>query len=342
MSLNIGAKIKAFRLGASMTQEQLAGRLGVSAQAVSKWESGTNMPDIQLLPELSVIFGITIDSLFDMTDDSKLERIDNMLCDVRFLSEDEFRSTEQYLKDCLSKKALAGEATLLLAALYNKRAQEYHELAAPLARKALAMLPNRKDAHIAVFDAENGPYEDWNYVNHHSLIDFYKQVVERHPEDIRNYFWLLDLLIADGRTSEARGYADAMKQLKHTYHYEIYMGKICKAECDLPGALKWWQRLTEEYPEKWNVWESYGDCMAMLCRYEEAIAAYEKAMSLRPKPRFTDCEQAAAHIYEIQGNFPAAIQMNRQALQIVREDWTAEGETVDAILREIHRLEELI
>ena len=63
MNVHMGAKIKSLRLVASMTQEQLAGRLGVSAQAVSKWESGTNMPDVQLLPEISVIFGVTIDYL---------------------------------------------------------------------------------------------------------------------------------------------------------------------------------------------------------------------------------------------------------------------------------------
>lgn len=342
MNFNIGAKIKTMRLAVSMTQEQLAGKLGVSAQAVSKWESGTNMPDIQILPDLSVIFGVTIDSLFDMTDESKMERLENMLFNIRFLSEEDFRSAESYLKDCMGNEKMEGEATLLLAELYNKRANEYHELASPLARKALELLPGRKDAHNAVFDAENGPYQDWNCINHHSLIDFYKQVVKNHPEDIRNYFWLLDLLIADGRTSEAREYAEAMKKVEHSFHYEMYMGHICKAECDLPGALDWWQKMTEHSPEKWIVWAEYADCMVKLCRYEEAILAYKKAMPMRPKPRFYDCEQAVAHIYEIQGNYRAAIEMNRQALQITREDWVTEGELVDFFHREIHRLEELM
>lgn len=342
MNFNIGAKIKTMRLAVSMTQEQLAGKLGVSAQAVSKWESGTNMPDIQILPDLSVIFGVTIDSMFDMTDESKMERLENMLFNIRFLSEEDFRSAESYLKDCMGNEKMEGEATLLLAELYNKRANEYHELASPLARKALELLPGRKDAHNAVFDAENGPYQDWNCINHHSLIDFYKQVVKNHPEDIRNYFWLLDLLIADGRTSEAREYAEAMKKVEHSFHYEMYMGHICKAECDLPGALDWWQKMTEHSPEKWIVWAEYADCMVKLCRYEEAILAYKKAMPMRPKPRFYDCEQAVAHIYEIQGNYRAAIEMNRQALQITREDWVTEGELVDFFHREIHRLEELM
>ena len=342
MDFNIGAKIKTMRLAASMTQEQLAGRLGVSAQAVSKWESGTNMPDIQILPELSVIFGVSIDSLFDMTDESKMERLENMIDSVRFLSDEDFRSAENYLKDCMAKENLESQAALLLAMLYNKRADEYHELASPLARKALELLPGRKEAHNAVFDAENGPYQDWNCINHHSLIDFYKKVVKDHPEDIRGYFWLLDLLIADGRTAEAREYAEKMKRVEHSYHYEMYMGNICKEECDLTGALEWWEKMTEHSPEKWIVWAEYADCMVKLCRYEDAIMFYKKAMPMRPVPRFCDCEQAVAHIYEIQGDYRAAIEMNRQALQLIREDWTTEGETVDVFLREISRLEELV
>lgn len=203
----IGTRIKQLRLGASMTQEQLASHLGVSAQAVSKWESGTNMPDILLLPELSVIFGVRIDDLFDLTDEKRFERIDNMLWNERHISEEEYRRQEQYLKSCREKKDLADRATLLLAQLYNRRANDYHALAKPLAREALIRMPGTKDAHNAIFDAENGAYQDWNCINHRELIDFYKEVTEQHPEDIRNYFWLLDLLIADCRTAEARDYA---------------------------------------------------------------------------------------------------------------------------------------
>lgn len=50
------------RLG--MTQEALANELGVTNQAVSKWESGQSCPDITLLPGIADLFGITIDELF--------------------------------------------------------------------------------------------------------------------------------------------------------------------------------------------------------------------------------------------------------------------------------------
>ncbi len=48
-----------------LTQSQLAERVGVSSQAVSKWEQGICAPDISLLPELSEIFNVDIDDLFE-------------------------------------------------------------------------------------------------------------------------------------------------------------------------------------------------------------------------------------------------------------------------------------
>jgi tetratricopeptide (TPR) repeat protein len=152
----------------------------------------------------------------------------------------------------------------------------------------------------------------------------------------------MDLLIADGRTVEARAYAEAMKAVENTYHYELYMANICKAECDLPNALDWMKKMTEHEPENWLVWASYADHMAKLCRYDEAIENYKKAMPMRPKPRFYDCEEAVAHIYEIQGNISGAIEMTRQALELVREDWSPEGEEVDHFYREIRRLEGIL
>lgn len=337
--MEIGNQIKALRIRRGITQEEMAQHFGITPQAVSKWERGVATPDIGLLPALSAYFGVTIDELFALTDDTKMERLENLLSDVRYLSREEFSQHEQYLKEAMTRNDLSERATLLLVMLYNKRAREYQALAKPLAREALLRNPGKKDAHNAVFDAENGPYQDWNFTNHHELVDFYKEVTAAHPEDVRNYFWLLDLLIADGRTDEARLYAESMKKVENSYHYEMYMGKICKEECDLPAALDWWRRMTEHSPEKWIVWAEYAACMAKLCRYDEAIAYYKMAMPMRPKPRFIDCEDAVAQICEIRGDITGAIEMYRQMLQITREDWCTEGETIDAIHREIARLE---
>lgn len=56
--------IVTYRKELGLTQEALANKLGVTNQAVSKWESGQSCPDIALLPQIADLFGITIDALF--------------------------------------------------------------------------------------------------------------------------------------------------------------------------------------------------------------------------------------------------------------------------------------
>jgi len=65
MKLNIGNKIRTMRKQRGLTQEQLADAVGISFQAISKWENGISLPDITLAPVLASYFGISIDELFD-------------------------------------------------------------------------------------------------------------------------------------------------------------------------------------------------------------------------------------------------------------------------------------
>lgn len=59
----LGRRIARLRLEHGMTQERLARELGVTAQAVSKWENDLSAPDIMLLPELARTLGVTVDAL---------------------------------------------------------------------------------------------------------------------------------------------------------------------------------------------------------------------------------------------------------------------------------------
>lgn len=64
INLVLGENIRRFRKKMKMTQEELADKIGVSFQAVSKWENAQSAPDISLLPLLAEVFGCTIDDLF--------------------------------------------------------------------------------------------------------------------------------------------------------------------------------------------------------------------------------------------------------------------------------------
>ncbi|MBO4679912.1 MAG: helix-turn-helix transcriptional regulator [Lachnospiraceae bacterium] len=81
--MNLGEQILFLRKNKQITQEQLARELGVTNQAVSKWESGQCMPDIQLLPEIARFFKVSIDELMGVStaecEDDLLVRIKNKL-----------------------------------------------------------------------------------------------------------------------------------------------------------------------------------------------------------------------------------------------------------------------
>ena len=69
MQLNLGIKIRELRHRDGRTQEALAEALGVTSQAVSRWESGGSYPDMEIMPSIANYFGVTIDELFGYHND---------------------------------------------------------------------------------------------------------------------------------------------------------------------------------------------------------------------------------------------------------------------------------
>ena len=62
--MSIGKNIAKYRKAKGLTQEELGAKLGVTNQAVSKWESEVSMPDVMLLPEIVTALSITLDDLY--------------------------------------------------------------------------------------------------------------------------------------------------------------------------------------------------------------------------------------------------------------------------------------
>lgn len=67
----LGERIKACRQSVGMSQEKVAELVGVSRQAVTKWEMNQSAPNTENLFKLAEIFGTTVDMLLDSDDDSK-------------------------------------------------------------------------------------------------------------------------------------------------------------------------------------------------------------------------------------------------------------------------------
>lgn len=74
MELQIGHKIKTLRRSRNLTQEEVAAHLGISFQAISKWERGDGYPDITLLPALAAYFEVSVDDLLGVNEIAVWER----------------------------------------------------------------------------------------------------------------------------------------------------------------------------------------------------------------------------------------------------------------------------
>ena len=77
MQLDLGNNIRQLRRRDKRTQEQLAEALGVTSQAVSRWESGGSYPDMNLIPSIANFFGVSIDELFGY-EGERTRRIDDL------------------------------------------------------------------------------------------------------------------------------------------------------------------------------------------------------------------------------------------------------------------------
>jgi transcriptional regulator with XRE-family HTH domain len=75
MAIYLHEKLKQFRKARDLTQEQVADVFNVASQTVSRWETGTNCPDIEMLPALADFFEVTVDDLLGVDIAKKEERI---------------------------------------------------------------------------------------------------------------------------------------------------------------------------------------------------------------------------------------------------------------------------
>jgi len=341
--MEIGKKIRDLRVAKGVTQEILAEVLNVTPQAVSKWETGSAAPDIQLLPELAVYFGVTIDELFCLTDDREFDRIQNMIWDSRLVPQNELERAERWLKSRIESGYRPAACWRLLADLYNHQARQLHTYAADFARAALNADPEEYEALSELNEAMGGYIPDFNARNRHRLIDELKSRAEERPDLWRIQLWLLDNLIADHRLEEAACWLDRLSRVHTSYRIPFYRAMIARAAGDRSGYEACIREIEAEYSDQWVALFDLGSLLAGDGQYEAAIGYFRRSMDLETAPRYVDALEAMAHIYEIQGDRDRAIAIWEEELEILAQDWnTTSGETADVVHREIRRLRALV
>ncbi|MBQ1413191.1 MAG: helix-turn-helix domain-containing protein [Clostridia bacterium] len=330
--MELGKKIRQLRFKAGLTQEQLAERMGIGAQSVSKWENAVSMPDIASLPLLAEIFGVSIDDLFDLSTEQRFNRIENRMDAEEELPPDVFREYEDYLKSQLSgeTESYKKRATELIAYLYWHRMNANAQKVRRYAKDAIRLSPGEKGCQWMLNMAENHFIWDWNLSNHSKAIAFYRELVEAHPESTLPYAYLLDNLIADHRADEAEQVLDRLCGLEgaNPITTRVYRAYIALARFDEPTADAILDELITNHPDDSVCLFEAAQYHAMKCDYSEAIALYERSFeNEKRRPRFQDELHGIAEIYEIMGDYRNAAATYDRIIALLRDEWGMTEET---------------
>ncbi|MBQ8202161.1 MAG: helix-turn-helix transcriptional regulator [Clostridia bacterium] len=135
MNIRMGGKIRQLRKERGVSQEVLAQYLGVTFQAVSKWENGTAMPDVAAIPAIASFFGVSTDELFDFNRMEQEKRIMEIVGEAAAYRGSNPAEGERILREALRK--YPGNDVLLNNLLYVLQAPEHREEVVTICRSLI-------------------------------------------------------------------------------------------------------------------------------------------------------------------------------------------------------------
>lgn len=117
--MQIGEVIRIHRKEKHMTQEEMAGRLGITASAVNKWENGNSYPDITLLAPVARLLGISLDTLLSFREELTDGEIREIICELDAMLkkqpyEEAFQWARKKLEQYPDCEALIWQTALIL------------------------------------------------------------------------------------------------------------------------------------------------------------------------------------------------------------------------------------
>ena len=256
MKMNIGNKIRELRKKKGITQEQLSSALGVTSQAVSKWEMSTGCPDIAMLPVIAGYFGVSMDTLFNYDADKLEENIMNVL--------------------------------------YSSRGGRLFEEAEEILLKGIADYPSGHILKRELLEWYAGQIRSHGRSDLvEKALELGKQICEE-CEDSFIYLGVMgdmaDIYITTGRYEEGKKLIDSMP---YRYHLDIYDRMRCSVmflkDEDCLHEVREWKRWAHQ--ELHMVCESEGFSFFSIGDYQNALWSFEESADLidrfwkRPIPR---------------------------------------------------------
>ncbi len=293
--------LKKFRTAKNYTQEQAADILGVNAQTVSRWECGTTLPDVMLLPEIARLYEVTVDDFYrkhSVAYDNYAQRLSSVY--------EKTRDPEDFLRCLLEYKKLMKEGELSLADKWNfaiihdfmldyckDTAMEWYD-------KALACDPS-EDMHSYYRAASCRAGLFFTLGRGEEFIKEQTEKISRAPDNPKEWALLIEAYINADKYEE---------------------------------AYEWFQKASARFPKEWVLYIHGGDICQHLENYDEAFALWDKAGELGTD--FWDELYCKAFCYEKLGNYEQALKIRREISEHLRANgYDVEAEMNENTIREI-------
>ena len=282
MNKIITKNLRKLRQGKRLTQEYVAERLGVSAKAVSRWETGATFPDITLLPEIARLYEVLVDDLFkeDLQEYGKLsDRLVAVYCDT-YKNDDFMAVVKEYERmereGSMVAKDYYGRVWLysgMLGVCRRELRKDYDK----------TMELSKENDPELYFQAKYGKvgFRCDNTAEGLQCVEEQLQAVKEHPEDSREwacleaaYYW----------TKQYEKCYEVAKEAiaKFPEDSELYClaGDACKELGKYEEAYPYWEKRYELDPQMLDSLFSIAFCHEELGEYDKAYEAWMRLIGI--------------------------------------------------------------
>lgn len=275
--------LKKFRLRKKYTQEQVADILGVSSHTVSRWECGTTLPDVMILPEIARLYEVTIDDFykkFSFAYDNLAQRLAAVYEDSR--DPEDFMRCQNEFRKLIKQGELSTADKWQYAWIHMYMMNYCRDVAVEWYDKAVNDNPNDDPQNHSIANMQR----IWMFFLLHKEKDIITELEEKvraNPENPRATDYLIIALIW------AEKYNDA---------YKLFNDAIKK------------------FPDDWRIYIHGGDICKKLKKYDEALIYYDKAGKIGTY--FCDELDCKAGLYQEIGDYQKAYDVYIKMADIYR------------------------
>lgn len=277
MNCNLGNNLKRLRLAKNYTQEQAAQLLNISPKSLSRWECGSTMPDVMILPEIARLYCVTVDDLYrekSMAYENHALRLLSVYESTHDIND--FINAEREFSHLLKSQNYTMNDLRSYAILYQYHMLDCKKMALRLFQKGLDMgmetdpdVYHQLERQRILMLSQIGE----NVQN----IEEQTTNLAKHPHDFYNHLNLLAAyLYANDNQSALNVFLEAEKQFKDHALLYAYGGDIYKRLKMYDQAFTCWDKTLELDSEIASALWSKATCYEEIGNYKAAYQVWEE------------------------------------------------------------------